>query len=183
MKFKDTPIAGVKIVEYQAVHDERGYFARTWDSELVERHRLNQTIAQISTSFNQQRGTLRGLHWQRSPLLESKLVRCTRGAIFDVVVDLRTSSPTYGAWYGHELSADGGTMLYIPEGCAHGFQTLADNSEVLYLISVPYQASLARGVKYNDPDLAITWPLPVTCISDRDKNFPAFNKLAPQDLA
>jgi dTDP-4-dehydrorhamnose 3,5-epimerase len=174
---RETSVAGVFAVEPQRSEDERGYFARTFSHEEFAEHGLDARISQCSTSFNVSAGTLRGLHYQSAPHGEAKLVRCTRGAIFDVAVDLRPDSPSYLRWFGLELSADNASALFVPDGCAHGFQTLVDASEVLYLISTPYAPHAARGVRWNDPAFGIEWPAPPSpgrTMSQRDAEYPDF---------
>ena len=172
MLFIQTPVNGVFLVEPERISDERGFFARTWCGEEFQAHGLNPTLAQCSLSFSRRRGTLRGLHYQAAPHGEAKLVRCTRGAIFDVAVDLRPGSPTYLAWYGAELSGDNRVMLYVPEGCAHGQLTLADDTEVFYQMSAPYVPTAARGVRFDDPALGIAWPGEVLVVNQRDRTYP-----------
>jgi len=152
--------------------DERGYFARTWCAEEFRAHRLADRFVQSSISFNLVRGTLRGLHFQRPPHAEAKLIRCARGAIYDVIVDLRPESRTYRQWLGLEMKADAGEMLYVPERFAHGFQTLLPDTEVDYLISTAYAPEAAAGLRHDDPLLGINWPLAVTRISERDRSWP-----------
>ena len=178
MIFRSTSIGGVWVIEPERLEDERGFFARTWDPEEFEARRLNPQLAQCSISFNRERGTLRGLHYQAPPYAEAKLVRCTAGAIFDVAVDLRPDSSTFRDWSGVELSAENRLALYVPEGCAHGFLTLGDDSEVHYQISQPYVPDAARGVRWDDPAFAITWPGEVVVINERDRSYPDF-RLAP----
>jgi len=173
MTFKDTALAGVWIVEADLYHDERGTFARTWAPEEFAERGLETTIAQVSVASNHERGTIRGLHYQRAPVAQAKLVRASRGAIFDVAVDMRPDSPTYLKWIGVELSSDNRRMLYLPKSCAHGYQTLVDDTEIAYLISAPYSPTHQEGVRWNDPALAIAWPLDApTRISARDAAFP-----------
>ena len=155
MIFEPTGIGGVWVIEPERFEDERGFFARTWDTGEFEQRGLNGRLVQCSISHNGHRGTLRGLHYQAAPHEEAKLVRCTAGAIFDVAVDLRPDSPTYTRWFGVELSADNRLALYIPEGCAHGFLTLADDSEVMYQISELWAPDAARGVRWDDPAFRI----------------------------
>jgi len=164
-----TALDGLLVVEPERVADERGFFARTYDVEAL------WPVVQMSTSFNARAGTLRGLHFQADPYGEDKLVRCTRGAIFDVAVDLRADSPTRHGWFGLELSAGNGLALAIPAGFAHGFQTLADSSEVLYAMSTPYVPGAGRGVRWDDPAFAIEWPEPPPggrVMSERDAAYP-----------
>jgi dTDP-4-dehydrorhamnose 3,5-epimerase len=172
MRFTETKVAGAFLVEPEPVADERGFFARTWCREEFADHGLNPELAQANISFSHRRGTLRGLHLQAPPHAEAKLVRCTRGAIFDVAVDLRPGSPTYLAWSGAELTDANRAMLYVPEGCAHGFLTLTDASEVAYQMSAPYAPAAARGVRWNDPAFGIEWPGEVLVINERDRSYP-----------
>jgi dTDP-4-dehydrorhamnose 3,5-epimerase len=167
-----TPLAGVFVIQPEPHHDDRGFFARLWDADEFASHGLNPNLAQVSVSYNRLAGTIRGMHWQAEPHAEAKLVRVTAGAIWDVALDLRPDSPTYRKWTAHELSATNRTMLYIPEGCAHGFQTLTDNAEVTYHISAKYEPTAGRGARYDDPAFAIPWPRPVTVISTRDREWP-----------
>jgi dTDP-4-dehydrorhamnose 3,5-epimerase len=172
MKFLALPLEGAFLVEIEARVDERGLFARTYCEDEFKAHGLPSSFVQCNTSFNASRGILRGLHYQTEPRPEAKLVRCTRGAIFDVIVDLRPDSPTYGRWYGAELTADNRKALFIPVGFAHGFQTLEDNSEVFYQMSEFYDGNLARGVRWNDPSFGISWPIVPPMISKRDARYP-----------
>jgi dTDP-4-dehydrorhamnose 3,5-epimerase len=176
MIFKDAGIDGVLVIEPERHEDERGFFARTWDPDEFAERGLNPELAQCSISFNRARGTLRGLHYQAPPHEEAKLVRCTAGAIFDVAVDLRPGSSTFRDWFGIELSAENRLALYIPEGCAHGFLTLADDSEVHYQISHAYVPDAGRGVRWDDPAFAIRWPGEVVVINDRDRSYADFRR-------
>jgi dTDP-4-dehydrorhamnose 3,5-epimerase len=170
--FHGTKIDGVVVVEPERLEDERGFFARTWDvGEFTERG-LNPWLTQCSISYNRRRGTLRGMHYQAPPYEEAKLVRCTARSLFDVAVDLREGSPTLGEWFGVELSAENRRALYVPEGCAHGFLTLEDGCEVHYQISEAYKPEAARGVRWNDPAFAISWPGDVAVINERDGSYP-----------
>lgn len=171
MIFIETRVKDAYIVEIERLEDERGFFARTWCRQELGEQELDPNLAQCSISFNRQRGTLRGMHLQLPPRAETKLVRCTQGAIFDVVIDLRTSSSTYMQWDGLELTAGNRKALYVPKGCAHGFLTLEDNTEVLYQISDFYAPEFARGLRWNDPQFAILWPEEVSVISHRDQNY------------
>jgi dTDP-4-dehydrorhamnose 3,5-epimerase len=175
MQFQPTKLRGVVVVEPTPSADERGFFARTWCRETFAAHGLSAELSQCSVSFNHRKGTLRGLHYQAAPFEEAKLVRCTHGAIFDVAVDVRAGSPTFGEWVGLELSARNRRMLFVPEGVAHGFMTLEDDSEVFYQISKPYRPEAARGIRWDDPTLAIAWPLAPTVVSERDAAFAAFD--------
>ncbi len=178
MKFSPTKLPGVWIVDMEKHEDERGFFARSWCQREFEEHGLNPNLVQCSVSFNHKKGTLRGMHYQIAPHEETKLVRCTRGAIYDVAVDLRPASPTRKQWLAVELTADNGRALYIPEGFAHGFQTLEDDTEVFYQISEFYFPELSRGFLYSDPALAISWPVTNTILSERDVTFPCFDQFA-----
>jgi dTDP-4-dehydrorhamnose 3,5-epimerase len=176
MKFHETPLPGVWVLEPERFGDERGWFARTFDREQFQARGMNPDVAQCNASFNARRDTLRGMHYQADPHGESKLVRCVHGAIFDVAIDLRPASPTYCAWHGVELSAENGLAFYIPAGLAHGFQTLADDCEVLYQMGHSYVPDAARGVRYDDPFFGIAWP---ACegeriVSKRDASYPDF---------
>lgn len=174
MKFHALAIPGAFRVEAERIEDERGFFARTFCREEFAAHGLAADLAQCSTSFNRARGTLRGLHLQEAPHAEAKLVRCTRGAIRDVIVDLRRGSAAFLKWEACELSAANGAAVYVPEGCAHGFLTLADESEVLYQMSMPFHAASAMGVRWNDPAFAIDWRDEVRVIAERDRTWPDF---------
>lgn len=177
MIFVPLRLPGAYLIELEPQQDERGFFARTWDRSVFEAHGLNPRIEQCSVSFNRRRGTLRGMHYQVAPHEEAKLIRCGRGAIYDVIIDLRPSSAAFGHWEAVELTADNRRMLYVPEGLAHGFLTLADSTEVFYQISEPYHPESARGVRWNDPAFAVTWPEPVQVISDRDASYPDYEPL------
>lgn len=179
MIFRPTPLAGVYLLAPERHADDRGYFARTFCRRELAAHGLATEVAQGSVSFNHRRGTVRGMHYQVAPHEEAKLVRCTAGAVFDAVVDARPGSPTCGRFYTAVLSAESGAQLYIPPGCAHGFQTLTDGAELSYLISAFYAPESARGFRYDDPEVAIPWPEPVTVISDRDLAFPPFAAREP----
>lgn len=172
MRFSTVPIRGVVVVEPEPSMDERGLFARTWSLDAFVEQGLDGGVVECSTSFNLHRGTIRGMHYQQEPNAETKLVRCTRGAAFDVVLDLRRDSATYGRWHAVELSAEDRRSLYIPRGVAHGFQTLADNTELYYQISERYVSTAARGVRWDDPAFRIDWPERPTMISERDRNWP-----------
>lgn len=176
MRFHETPLPGVWLIEPERIADERGWFARTFDREELELHGCNPEVAQCNASFNPRRDTLRGMHYQAHPHGESKLVRCVRGAVFDVAVDLRSELSTHGSWHGVELSAENGHALYIPPGLAHGFQTLEHETEVLYLMGHPFVADAARGVRYDDPAFAIAWPSPreALTVSARDAGYPDY---------
>jgi dTDP-4-dehydrorhamnose 3,5-epimerase len=172
LKFQPTPLRGAFVVEPERIEDDRGFFARSFCQEEFRAHGLNPAVAQCNVSWNRRKGTLRGLHFQAKPHEEAKLVRCTRGAIWDVIVDLRDGSPTRLHWHAVELSTDNRLALYIAEGFAHGFQTLRDDSEVLYQMAELYHPDLARGVPWNDPKIGIAWPLADPILSERDRSYP-----------
>jgi dTDP-4-dehydrorhamnose 3,5-epimerase len=175
---RETPLTGAFVVEVEPRRDERGFFARTYDREQFAAHGLAAEIDQVSVSYNVRAGTLRGMHYQADPHGEEKLVRCVRGAIHDVIVDLRPDSPTFRAWFGIDLDAESRRALYIPKGMAHGFQTLADGAEVLYQISTPYVPDASRGVRWDDDAFGIRWPDPAggRVISERDRTYPDFRQ-------
>ena len=172
MILTETPLAGAFLVQPDLREDERGFFARTFCHRVFAEHGLDPAVAQCSLSFNHRQGTVRGLHYQAEPHVEAKLVRCTRGAIFDVALDLRPDSPTYRSWFGAELTDANRSMLYVPEGCAHGFLTLTDGAEVTYQMSAPYAPAAARGVRWDDPAFGIDWPGEVVVINQRDATYP-----------
>jgi dTDP-4-dehydrorhamnose 3,5-epimerase len=179
VKYHETSLAGAFVIEPERIEDDRGYFARTFCEEEFGKHGLNPRVTQCSVSQNRRRGTLRGLHFQKAPAEEAKVVRCARGAIFDVVVDLRAGSPTFGRWFAETLSELNGWMMYVPEGCAHGFQALSDGVEVAYQMSTTYRPDLSVGIRWNDPVLGIAWPLPDPILSDRDRALPLLQELFP----
>lgn len=173
MHFVPTKLAGVFVVEPERFADDRGHFARTWCVREFAERGLETKLVQCSTSYNRRRGTLRGMHYQAAPHEEVKLVRCTRGAAYDVVIDLRPGSPTHRQWVAVELSAENGVAVYIPGGCAHGYQTLTDDTELVYLMSEFYHPESARGVRWDDPAVGIEWPeCPERIIAPRDRSFP-----------
>jgi dTDP-4-dehydrorhamnose 3,5-epimerase len=174
MLFKETAFPGVFVVEMEHRPDTRGYFARSYCRDEFRRAGLHADFPQCNVSYNIKRGTLRGMHYQDDPLPEPKLVRCARGAIYDVVVDLRRGSPTFRRWLGVELNDDNGRSLYVPPGFAHGFQTLADHCDVFYMMGERYHPELARGVRWDDPAFAITWPIENPILSERDQSYPDF---------
>lgn len=176
MIFTETKLNGAYLIEMMPYQDERGFFARAWCQKEFTEHGLIAHVAQANISFNHKKGTLRGMHYQLAPYAESKLVRCTRGAIYDVMIDLRRDSPTYKEWVGVELSAQNRKMLYVPEGFAHGFQTLTDNSEVMYQVTQFYTPGFEQGTRHNDPAFGIKWPLEVSVISPKDKNWANYEK-------
>lgn len=174
MIFTALEIPGVVLIEPQLYHDERGFFARTWCQQEFKAHGLNPRLVQCSVSFNARKGTLRGMHYQLAPYREAKLVRCTHGAIYDVVIDLRPESPAFKRHVARELTADNRHMLYVPEGVAHGFLTLTDNSEVFYQMSEFWAPDYASGVRWNDAAFVIPWPHQPEIIAERDQNYPDF---------
>ena len=174
MIFRPTPVHAALLVEMNCHKDERGYFARTWCADEFARQGLNAKLNQCSVSCNTLRGTLRGMHYQASPSLEAKLVRCTRGAIYDVIVDARRGSPSEARFFGLRLSQDSQTMVYVPEGVAHGFITLTDDTEVSYWISAAYNPEDQAGFRWDDPEIGIEWPMQPVRISDRDAELPSF---------
>lgn len=175
MKFIQTSLVGAYIIEIDPVSDERGFFARTWCEREFALRGLNNALKQCNVSFNPKQGTLRGMHFQTPPHQEAKLIRCTQGAIYDVIIDLRRDSPSFKHWTAIELSAANRRELYIPEGFAHGFQTLLENTEVFYQMSDFYAADAAAGVRWNDPAFGIEWPsVAERIISNRDNQFPDF---------
>jgi dTDP-4-dehydrorhamnose 3,5-epimerase len=176
MLFNQTEIDGAYLIEPERRVDERGFFARVFcETELAERG-LAVSISQANTGFSPRAGTLRGLHFQLAPHAEVKIARCLRGSVFGVAVDLRPDSPTYKRWTGHLLSAENGKLLYVPEGCAHGYLTLAPDTELMYFTSKPYAPTGARGIRHNDPAFAIAWPAAVEVISEADSSWPAFTE-------
>jgi dTDP-4-dehydrorhamnose 3,5-epimerase len=178
VRFDHTAIPGVVVVEPVSQPDERGFFARTFCRREFEAAGLSAEIVQSSVSYNRVRGTLRGMHFQAAPALEAKVVGCARGRIFDVALDVREGSPGYGRWVAFELSPADGRMLYVPEGVAHGFQSLEDDSVVTYQISEFYEPALSRGVRFDDAQVGIRWPLEPTVVSSRDRGLPTLAELA-----
>ena len=174
MIFTETALDGAYLIKPEPIEDERGHFARVFCKNEFLEHGLNTTWVQCNTSFNRIKGTVRGMHFQVAPGAETKTVSCMRGEIYDVIVDLRDDSPSRGQWYGCRLSEDNQHVLYIPEGCAHGFQTLTDKASVFYQMSQFYVPECARGVRWDDPAFNIRWPLAVASISARDLGFPSF---------
>jgi dTDP-4-dehydrorhamnose 3,5-epimerase len=173
--FSETKLKGAFVIELERLEDERGFFARTFCQEEFVEARLNPKIAQCNISFNRKKGTLRGMHYQGSPYEESKLVRCTRGAIYDVIIDLRPYERTFKQWLAMELTAENRLILYIPQGFAHGFQTLEDRTEVFYQMSEIYHPECVRGVRWNDPAFGIEWQIENPIISPRDQQYSDFN--------
>ncbi len=176
MIFIETQLKGAYLIEPERLEDKRGFFARTFCRKELEDHGLDPKIVQCNVSYNKLKGTLRGMHYQIAPKAETKLVRCTRGAIYDVIIDLRPDSPTCDQWISVELSASNFRMIYVPEGFAHGFQTLEDDTEVFYQMSEFYSPEHARGLRWDDPAFGIVWPVKNKIISDKDRNHPLINK-------
>ena len=175
MIFKETQLAGAFLIELERFEDQRGFFARAYDEKEFRDHGLTPRVVQCNVSYNEHEGTLRGMHYQATPHEEAKLIRCTRGAIYDVIVDLRPSSPTYARWTGEELTADNRRMLYVPEGFAHGYQTLEAGTETFYQVSEFYAPQAERGVRWDDPLFGIEWPKTGRrVISDKDAAWPDF---------
>lgn len=174
MIFIETILKGAYIIELQRLEDERGFFARTWCEQEFQDHGLNPRLVQCSISFSAKRGTMRGMHYQISPHEEAKLVRCTMGVIYDVIIDLRPDSKTFKRWVAFELSAENRKTLYVPEGFAHGFTTLVDKTEVYYQMSEFFVPGSASGVRWNDPTFGIKWPVDISVISERDAQYPDF---------
>ena len=174
MRFFETKLKDAYIIEIDKTVDSRGFFARTWDTEIFRNKKLTDKIAQCSVSFNKKKGTLRGMHYQKKPHQETKIVRCTRGEIFDVIIDLRSNSPTYKKWFGINLSGENHKMLYVPKGFAHGFQTLKNNTEVFYQISEFFKPEFSNGIRWDDDVFKIDWPLAPTVISKKDLSYNPF---------
>ena len=172
MIFTETKLKGAYVIDLERVTDERGFFARRWCVKEFSSHGLSPAIVQVNIGHSATRGTIRGMHFQTAPHAEVKVVYCSRGALYDVMIDLRDGSPTKGQWVGAELTADNGRMLYVPEGFAHGYQTLEDETDLVYQTSQFYAKEAANGVRYNDPAFGIPWPLPVSIVSSGDKNWP-----------
>jgi dTDP-4-dehydrorhamnose 3,5-epimerase len=182
MIFAETRLPGVYTIDLEPIEDDRGFFARQWCEQELADHGLTTTVSQASTAFNRAKGTLRGMHWQVAPHAEVKLVRCVRGAVYDVIVDLRPSSRMFGEWIAAELTEENRRTLYVPEGFAHGYQTLVDATEIWYQMSAPYAPEAARGFRFDDPRFGIEWPPAARrFISERDRRWPDFHEgsLAP----
>ncbi len=176
MIFSETKLSGVYVIEIEKIEDERGFFSRIWDKDEFSKVGLGTEFVQTSISSNKRKGTIRGMHYQTKPYEEDKIVRCVKGEIFDVVVDLRPDSKTFKEWFSIKLSSDNYKMLYVPKGFAHGFQTLEDNTEVFYQISEYYNSKHAKGVKWDDDTFQIKWPLKATVISQKDSSNPIFHR-------
>lgn len=177
MRFNPAPIEGVFVIELEKIGDDRGFFARTFCSEEFKKMGIEHAFVQVNNSLSAEKGTLRGMHYQLPPYEETKLVRCIRGRLYDVVLDLREGSPTFGKHFGTELTAENRKMMVVPRGCAHGFITLEASSEVFYMVSSPYNKELERGVRWNDPAFNIEWPIEPSVISARDQSHPNFKEL------
>jgi dTDP-4-dehydrorhamnose 3,5-epimerase len=175
MLFIETKLRGAYIIELEKREDHRGFFARTWDGKIFEERGLAGIVVQQNASLTRDAATIRGMHYQRAPYQETKLIRCSRGAIFDVIIDLRPGSPTFKEWLGVELTASNYRMLYVPQDFAHGFQTLEDETEVTYLVSEAYHPESEAGIRYNDPAIGIEWPLPIRSVSEKDASWPDFS--------
>ena len=172
MRFAETSVVGAQVIDPTPHQDDRGRFMRAWCAREFSEHGIDFLPVQSNMGFSHQKGTTRGMHFQKAPALEAKLVRCTRGTMFDVVLDLRPESLSYGKWYGVELSAKNGRMLYVPQHCAHGYQTLEDDTEMHYMTSEFYTPTAVLGVRFDDPAFAIEWPLSATVVSEQDRNWP-----------
>ena len=174
MKFDKIKIEGLFLITPDIRYDERGYFFKSYQSKLYREQKINITITQVNHSLTKHKGTIRGMHFQKAPFTEAKIVQCLKGNIYDVVIDLRRDSPTYGKWHAEELSEENKRILFIPKGVAHGFQTLKDNVEILYLMSSQYSQLHSSGVRWNDPYFDIKWPLPTTSLAEKDKKWPLY---------
>ena len=172
MQFIPTTLPGVFVIDLKKITDDRGFFARAWCRDTLAAQGLNPNQTQLNVGYSHKKGTLRGMHYQKAPHAEVKIVRCTRGAVFDVAVDLREGSATRGQWFGVELSAENGKQLYIPEGFAHGYQTLEDETEMYYMTSAFYTPDAVRGVRFDDPAFGIQWQLPAAMVSQQDLKWP-----------
>lgn len=176
MIFEESKLKGAYVIDLDKREDDRGFFARAWCTKEFEEHGITPRVVQANTSFNKRKSTLRGMHYQINPHPEAKLIRCIRGAIYDVIIDLRVSSPTYKQWIGVELTAANRRALYVPEHFAHGFITLEDETEILYLVSEFYSPECERGVRYNDPEFGIVWPVNIEVISKKDEAWPSYQR-------
>ena len=174
MKFSQTKLKGAYFIEIEKLTDDRGFFARSWCQKEFEDHGLDYGFVQANVSYNHKKGTIRGMHYQIAPYQECKLIRCTRGAIYDVIIDLRQDSPTYKQWTGVELTAGNYTMFFVPQDFAHGFQTLTDETEITYQVSQFYTPGSEKGIRFDDPAFSIQWPQDVSVISDKDASWPDF---------
>lgn len=179
MRFKSTPLAGSFVIEMQPIRDDRGHFARAFCVSELQDQGLNSAIEQCNVARSFSRGTLRGIHFQLAPHAECKLIRCTRGAIYNVIVDLRPKSPTFCQWFAAELTEENGAMVYSPEGFANGYQTLTDGAEICYSTSHRFSPAAARGLRFDDPTFDIRWPLEISQISQQDRQWPDFDRGVP----
>ncbi|MCB0214382.1 MAG: dTDP-4-dehydrorhamnose 3,5-epimerase [Anaerolineae bacterium] len=175
MIFTETSLKDAYIIDIQKIEDQRGFFARGWCQNEFETNGLVPRVVQANISYNRYKGTLRGMHFQKTPYAETKMVRCIRGSLYDVIIDLRPDSSTFMQWLGVELTAENYRLLYVPEGFAHGFQTLVDNTEAYYMVSQFYTPQAEGGLRYNDPAFAIKWPLKIEVISEKDSNWPDYS--------
>ncbi len=175
MKFTTLDLEGAFVIEVDKIEDQRGFFGRLWCEKEFKSYNLETKIVQSNVSLSKKKGTLRGMHIQKGEYAETKFVRCTKGSVFDVIIDLRPESPTFKKWYGIELTADNYKMIYVPEGFAHGFLTLENNSEVYYMVTQFYSPKHEIGIRYDDPEIAVKWPSEIKEISIKDKNHPDFN--------
>ena len=175
MIFNKTPLPGAYIIDLEKKGDDRGFFARVFCKQEFKQHELETEFVQINNSLSAKKGTLRGMHYQLDPHAEVKVVRCIKGRLWDVILDIRPNSPTFGQWFGAELSAENRRMMYVPKGFAHGFITLEDDSEAIYLVSAYYAPEFERGIRWNDPKFNIQWPIEPQVISDKDRNHPDFD--------
>ena len=183
MRFTETELVGVCVIDPSPHQDDRGRFMRAWCTREFAQHGIDFLPVQANMGFSVGKGTIRGLHYQQAPALEAKLVRCTRGSAFDVALDLRPDSRSYGKWFGVDLSAENGRMLYVPQGCAHGFQSLEDGTEVHYMTSAFYAPDAVRGVRFDDPVFNIHWPLAATTVSEQDRKWPLVGKSRREEFA
>lgn len=183
MKFEDAPIEGLKIVTMEPVRDDRGHFARSYCIEEFAKVGIDYKILQCNQSFNHKKGTIRGMHWQNEPHQETKFMSCSQGRIFDVAVDLRKDSPTYLQWFGIELTDRQDTMLYVPQGFAHGYQTLTDNAMAVYSVGVAYHPESADGMRHDDPAVGIDWPIKEAILSDRDRQWPLLDSTGERPVS
>ncbi|MCV0400961.1 MAG: dTDP-4-dehydrorhamnose 3,5-epimerase [Nitrosopumilus sp.] len=171
MKFKELSLKGVYLIELEKIEDERGFFSRSWDKKIFENKGLNSNLSQCNISFNKNKGTVRGMHFQKKPYEEAKIIRCTKGRVFEVMIDIRINSPTFHKWISVELCEDKYEILYVPEGFALGFQTLSENTELYYQMSEYYHPEKSGGIRWNDPKIQIKWPLDCSTISKKDESF------------
>jgi dTDP-4-dehydrorhamnose 3,5-epimerase len=172
--FTETTLQGVFIIDIEKIVDDRGFFARAWDKDVFKENGLNNNLVQCNISFNKKKGTLRGMHYQDAPYQEAKLIRCTKGSVYEVMIDLRENSKTYLQWKSVELDSEKHKMLYVPEGFALGFQTLKDNTELFYQMSQFYMSEFSRGIRWDDKSFRISWPLEISVISEKDKSYDSF---------